>query len=26
VLLPIAVLGFTMAVRRARQTGTLAQY
>ena len=26
VLLPIAVLGFTAAVRRARQTGTLAQY
>ena len=26
VLLPIAVLGFTMSVRRARRTGTLAQY
>jgi ABC-2 type transport system permease protein len=26
VLLPLAVLGFTIAVRRARRTGTLAQY
>jgi ABC-2 type transport system permease protein len=26
VLLPVALWGFTMAVRRARQTGTLAQY
>jgi ABC-type polysaccharide/polyol phosphate export permease len=26
VLLPVAVFGFTLAVRRARRTGTLAQY